>query len=124
MEYEPTAHAKYLTLYHLIFVCKSRKKLLVVYGEEIAATSDFSFEALEVDQDNLHCLVKSKPVLSPVAIVRGLKQESAWCIWKIHEQALQGQFWKERTFWSDGYFCCPNGNASQATIRQCGEQQG
>ncbi len=131
MEYEPTAHAKYLILYHLIFVCKSRKKLLVVYGEEmkpifeeIAATSDFSFEALEVNQDNLHCLVKSKPVLSPVAIVRGLKQESTWCIWKIHEQALQGQFWKERTLWSDGYFCCPNGNASQATMRQYSEQQG
>lgn len=77
MEYESTAHAKYLLLYHLIFVWKYRKKLLIVYGEEmkqifeeIAATSDFSFEALEVDQDHLHCLVKSKPGLSPVAIVR------------------------------------------------------
>jgi putative transposase len=52
MEYESTAHARYLLLSHLIFVCKDRKKLLVVYGEEtkqifeeIAATSDFSFEA-------------------------------------------------------------------------------
>ena len=77
MEYESTAHAKYLILYHLIFVCKYRKKLLVVYGEEmkqifeeIAATSDFSFETLEVDQDHLHCLGIRKPVLSPVAIVR------------------------------------------------------
>ena len=52
MEYEPTAHAKHLILYHVIFVCKYRKKLLIPYGEEvkqifeeIASRSDFSFEA-------------------------------------------------------------------------------
>jgi len=85
-------------------VCKYRKKLLVVYGEEmkqifeeIAATSDFSFEALGVDQDHLHCLVKSKPGLSPVAIVRRLKQESTRRLWEGHETELQQQFWKERT---------------------------
>ena len=96
MEYESTAHAKYLILYHLIFVCKYRKKLLVVYGEEmkriceeIAATSDFSFEALEVDQDHLHCLLKSNPGLSPVAIVRRLKQESTRRLWESHEAEWQ-----------------------------------
>ena len=45
-------HAKFLLLYHLIFVGNYRKKLLIPYGdevkrlfEEIAARSDFSFEA-------------------------------------------------------------------------------
>lgn len=102
MEYESTAHAKYLILSHLIFVCKYRQKLLVIYGEEvkqifeaIAATSDFSFEALEVDLDHLHCLVKSKPGLSPVAIVRRLKQESTRRLWESHEAELHQQFWKE-----------------------------
>ena len=77
MEYESTAHAKYLILYHLIFVWKYRKKLLIAYEqemkqifEEIAATSGFSFEALEVDRDHLHCLGIRKPRLSPLAIVR------------------------------------------------------
>ena len=77
MEYESQAHAKYLLLSHLILVCKYRKKLLLSYGEEmkrifekIAARSDFSFEALEVDQDHIHCLITSGPCLSPVAIVR------------------------------------------------------
>ena len=43
--------ARFLILYHLIFVCKYRKKLLISYGsevkqlfEEIAARSDFSVE--------------------------------------------------------------------------------
>ena len=38
--------------------------------EEIAAKSDFSFEALEVDRDHLHCLGIRKPRLSKVPIVR------------------------------------------------------
>ena len=30
---------------------------------------------MEVDQDHMHCLVKSEPGISPLAIVRRLKQE-------------------------------------------------
>lgn len=131
MDYQSKNHAKFLILYHLIFVCKYRKKLLIFYGnevkqvfEEIAARSDFSFEALEVDQDHIHCLVKSEPRISPLAIVRRLKHISTMQLWQRHENALKRQFWKERTFWSDGYFCCTIGNASQETIRQYIESQG
>jgi len=123
-------HAKFLILYHMIFVCKYRKKLLH-YGEEtkklfekIAMKSDFSFEAMEVDQDHIHCFVKREPSISPLAIVRRLKQESTLEIWRMHESDLRGHFWKERTFWSDGYFCCTIGNASQETIQRSIESQG
>lgn len=115
----------------MIFVCKYRKKLLTLYGdetkklfEEIAAPSDFSFGTMEMDQDHIHCLVKSEPRISPVAIVRRLKQESTIQLWRVHERELSRHFWKERTFWSDGYFCCTIGNASQETIRQYLESQG
>ena len=80
MEYESTAYASYLLLSPVILVGKDRKSVLRSYGEEvkqsfgeIAEHSNFSFEALEVDQDHLHCLLKSKPGLSLVAIVRRLK---------------------------------------------------
>lgn len=131
MDYQSKNHAKFLILYHLIFVGKYRKKLLVFYGnevkqvfEEIATRSDFSFEALEVDQDHIHCLVKNEPRISPLARVRRLKQEATVRLWQRHEHGLRKQFWKERTFWSDGYFCCTIGNASQATIRGYIESQG
>ena len=124
-------HAKFLLLYHVIFVCTYRKKRLIPYGdevkrlfEEIAARSDVSFEALEVDQDHLHCMVKSEPRISPLAIVRKLKQESTFRLWKTYGTELKRHFWKEKTFWSDGYFCCTIGNASQETIRQYIESQG
>ncbi len=36
---------------------------------------------------------------------------------------LKKHFWKEQTFWSDGYFCCTIGNASQKVIRKYIENQ-
>ena len=92
--------------------------------QEIAARSDFSFETTEGDQEHIHCLVKSEPRISPLAIVRRLKQESTIRLWKAHEGILKKHFWKKRTFWSDGYFCCTIGNVSQETIRQYIESQG
>jgi putative transposase len=109
----------------MIFVCKYRKKLLIPYGSEVkqvfeekAACSDFSFETMRVDQDHLHCLVKSEPRVLPLAIVRKLKQESTIQLWQRHEKELK------KHFWSDGYFCCTIGNASQATIKKYSESQG
>ena len=131
MDDQSKSHAKLLILSHLIFVCTYRKKLLIHFGNEtkgifagIAANSDFSMETLEVDQDHIHCLVQSEPRISPLAIVRKLKQESTVQLWKMHEKELKRHFWKERTFWSDGYFCCTIGNASQETIRHYIESQG
>ena len=131
MDDQSKSHARLLILYHLIFVCTYRKKLLIHFGNEtkgifagIAANSDFSMETLEVDQDHIHFLVQSEPRISPLAIVRKLKQESTVQLWKMHEKELKRHFWKERTFWSDGYFCCTIGNASQETIRHYIESQG
>jgi len=53
-----------------------------------------------------------------------LQQESTIQLWQRQEKALKKHFWKERTFWSDSYFCCTIGNASQETIRQSIESQG
>jgi putative transposase len=67
----------------VIFVCKYRKKLLNVLGNrvksimyEIADRSDFEIVEMEVDRDHIHLLIRSEPKLSPLMIVRKLKQES------------------------------------------------
>ena len=83
---------------------------------QIATTADFSFEAMEGDRDHIHGLVKSEPKISPLCIVRKLKQQSTFRLWQRYETDLKPAFWKEPTFWSDGYFCCTIGNASQETI--------
>ena len=33
-------------------------------------------------------------------------------------------FWKEKTFWSDGYFVCSTGNANMEIIKKYIETQG
>ena len=108
MDDDTKNHAKFLILCHIICVCKYRKNLLLRYGgavnqifTQIATTADFSFEATKVDQDHIHCLVKSEPKISPLSIVRKLKQQSTFRLWQMYESDLKREFWKERTFWSD-----------------------
>ena len=131
MDSSSKTHSQFLILSHLIFVCKCRKKLVNTYGkvgkrifEDLGAPSDFSFEPMEEDQDHLHCLIKSESRISPLAIVRRLKQESTFQLWKSYKADLKQHFWKERTFWSDGYFYWTIGNASQEAIRHSIVNQG
>jgi putative transposase len=79
---------------------------------------------MEVDKDHLHLLIDSTPNISALQIVRKLKQESTAALWKYHSQILQKHFWKERTFWTDGYFVSTTGQASEETIRQYIATQG
>lgn len=60
-----------------------------------------------------------------VQIVRRLKQETTFELWKVHESYLKKHFWQERTFWSDGYFACSIGEGvSYDTIQEYIRNQG
>jgi len=52
-----------------------------------------------------------------------MKQETTVIIWKSYPE-LKKQFGKEKTFWSDAYFCCSIRNASIETVRKYIEEQG
>ena len=45
-------------------------------------------------------------------------------IWKRYPQYLRKQFWKEHTFWTDGYFACSVGNVSEEMLKRYIENQG
>lgn len=62
---------------------------------DISLSSDFIIEEMEVDKDHIHLLVRSVPKLSPLMIVRKLKQETTNRIWKIEPRYLAKHFWKE-----------------------------
>ena len=49
---------------------------------------------------------------------------STVAIWKTHGSILKNHFWKEKTFWSDGYFAASIGNASNETVKKYIEEQG
>jgi putative transposase len=79
---------------------------------------------MEVDKDHIHLLVESEPKVSVLEIVRWLKQISTYQLWQKHSIELKRQFWRERTFWSDGYFACTIGNVSEEIIRKYIQEQG
>ncbi|MFX1514266.1 MAG: IS200/IS605 family transposase [Promethearchaeota archaeon] len=130
MAYPRKNHCNFLIVYRLIFEVKYRKPLLVQYGKQIkpyfqnrAAQSDFSIKELEADRDHVHLLVSSPPHLAPVQRVRRLKQENSRYLGRVYPE-LQQEFWKKKSFWSDGYFCASTGNACLETIREDIENQG
>ena len=43
---------------------------------DISRKSDFMISEMEVDQDHIHLMIESEPKLSPLQIVRKLKQET------------------------------------------------
>ena len=99
-EYCSKNHPKFLIKFHVILVCKYRKRLLVGGIEhdmkqimwDISGMSDFDIEVMETDKDHIHMMVRSEPKLSPLQIVRRLKQMSTTAIWKKHRDFLQRNF--------------------------------
>ena len=81
---------------------------------------------METDHDHIHLLVSYPPRHSLLQIVRLLNQITPYRLWRIGgiQNYLRKCFWKERTFWSDGYFVCSIGNANPATIQNYIRNQG
>jgi putative transposase len=131
MEYISENHSKHLLMCHLIFVCKYRKKLLLKVGDDIkteieSISNRYGWQIIEqeIDQDHIHVLIRYSPKWSILEIVRLLKQLTTYRIWQKHNEYLSQHFWKERTFWSDGYFSCSIGNVSKEIIQKYIQEQG
>lgn len=99
--YKSKNHSKFTLKYHIRFVCKYRKKLLIKYGEEIkqiikdiSYKYDFDILEIEVDKDHIHILVDSEPKLSPLMMVRVLKQQPTIIMYGRHYTELKRHFWR------------------------------
>lgn len=129
--YKSKNHSKFILTYHIIFVCKYRKKLLIKYGEDvkqimydISKRYDFVIKEMEVDKDHIHMMISSVPKISPLQMVRVLKQQSTIQMWRRYASELKKQYWKENTFWTDGYFCSTIGEVSSKTLKHYIQNQG
>lgn len=133
MDYVRKSHSKYCLMAHLIFVCKYRKNLLIYYGNDIKKifndiSNKYKLDILEmeIDKDHIHILIQYCPNRSILDIVKLYKQISTYRIWKLNNnyKELEKHFWKERTFWSNGYFASSIGQVSEKTIRRYIQEQG
>lgn len=133
MDYISQNHSKHLLMCHLIFSCKYRKKLLIRYKKEVkqifydvAEEKDLNIIEMEVDKDHVHILIQYPPTKSILEVVRLLKQISTYRIWRQNDNHiyLRKHFWKEKTFWEDGYFSCSIGQVSKDIIEKYIQNQG
>ena len=129
--YKSKNHSKFILTYHIIFTCKYRKKLLIKYGEDvkqimydISKRYDFDIKEMEVDKDHIHMMISSVPKISPLQIVRVLKQQSTIQMWRRYSSELKKQYWAENTLWTDGYFVSTIGEVSSETLKHYIQNQG
>lgn len=132
-EWKSKNHSKYLLQYHLIFVCKYRKKLLSSnsISSDMKSLSKFICEKhnviikyLETDKGHIHYMIETEPNINLCDLVRTMKSYTTYHIWKKYHTYLSKCFWKEHTFWTDGYFACSVGNVSEKILKEYIENQG
>lgn len=126
-------HCKYLLQYHLIFVCKYRKSLLASnsissdikrLSKEICSKHGITIRYMETDKNHIHYMIETDPTKALSDIVCMMKSYTAHHIWRLHPAYLRKCFWKERTFWTDGYFIASIGNVSEKILKEYIENQG
>lgn len=124
---------KFLLQYHVIFVCKYRKKLFLSrhisddikkLSYDICKKHNIIIKYVEVDKDHIHYMLELEPNISISKTVNLIKNYTTYHIWKSHSKYLNRYFWKERTFWTDGYFVSTIGNISEETLHTYIENQG
>ena len=68
--------------------------------------------------------IETEPTMSVSKIVNLMKSYTTYHIWERYPNYLRKHFWKEHTFWTDGYFACSVGNVSEEMLRKYIENQG
>lgn len=132
-QWKGTNRHKYLLQFHLIFVCKYRKHLLArknvadsmkELSQQLCEKHGVLIKYVETDKDHIHYMIEIPPTVAISDLVRNLKSYTTYHIWKQYPNLLQKEFWKEHTFWTDGYFCCSVGNISERMLKEYIENQG
>ena len=123
---------KYSLKVHIVLVTKYHKQLLKgsitddVKQEilDIANTRGYEIIAIETDKDHIHFLLSYDTTDQVCDIVKIIKQETTYHLWQKYSSVLSKQYWKEKIFWSDGYFACSIREVSSATKQKYIESQG
>jgi putative transposase len=99
--WKSASHDKYLLQYHLIFVCKYRKKLLINQyiandikrlSREICFKHNVSIKYMEVDKDHIHYMIETRPNINLSDFVRTMKSYTTYHIWQKYSAYLSDYF--------------------------------
>ena len=131
MEVVRTGHSIYKLQYHVVWVCKYRRRILkpgvCSYFEKIMplllrSIPGVAIEKIGFDKDHVHMLMVIPPKYSIADVMGKLKSQSASKMRKFFPW-LEKVYWKENLVWSPGYFVSSVG-IDEDTIRNYVELQG
>lgn len=125
-QYRKNYHTISLVNYHLVWIPKRRKKVLVGDVEkrlrqiiwETCQERDWVVIALEIMSDHVHLLVNVPPNVAAHEVVKAIKGRSSRYLRQEFPQLL-----KLPSLWTHSYFVSTEGNVSSETIRKYIEEQ-
>ena len=123
-KYSPKVHIDLVTKYHKQLLIGSIADDIKQKIFDIANTRGYEIIVIETDKDHIHFLLSYDTTDRVSDIVKIVKQETTYHLWQKYSSILSKQYWKEKTFWSDGYSACSIGEVSSATIQKYIESQG
>lgn len=118
-------------LYHLVCPIKYRRsvlsesveKCLVEVCNKISERYEIHFVEIGADENHVHFLLQSVPVMSGELITRTIKSITAKELFRLHPE-VKSQLWGGK-FWSSGYYINTVGQyANEDTIQKYIKQQG
>ncbi len=122
--YRKTSHSLYDIKYHIVWITKYRKPVLV--GElakrvrelirQICKGMDVEIIKGHVSTDHVHLFVSVPPHLSVSELIKRIKGKSSWKIMSEFK-TISKQFWG-RHFWGRGYFAASSGNVTDEVIME------
>ena len=103
-------HNKSLLLYHLVCPIKYRRSILSEAVEEslvevcrnIEKRFEIHFIEIGADENHVHFMIQSVPMVSAKNIVQTVKSITAKELFRLHPE-VKVQLWGGQ-FWSDGYY--------------------
>ena len=131
MEMVKTGHSVYRLQYHIVWVCKYRRRIMnpgvceylkKVLAKLIRGMPGVTIETIGFDQDHVHMVMIIPPKYSISNVMGALKSQSASELRKRFSW-LSKVYWKENIVWSPGYFVSSVG-VDEGTIKNYVEHQG
>ncbi len=131
MEYIKTAHSVYYLQYHVVWVCKYRRRILnpgvcgyirKLLPKLLRSMPGVKLETIGFDKDHLHMVMSIPPKYSISSVMGKLKSQSASQLRRKFSW-LAKVYWNENIVWSPGYFVSSVG-VDEETIKKYVELQG
>lgn len=130
-KYRKSYRSVYSLTAHLVFVTKSRRKVLT---NNLLNTLESVFKSIleargceliefNGESDHVHLLVSFKPEISVSNLVANLKSTSSKQLWQTFPEILSKTYSGKRVLWTGSYFVSSCGGATIEQLRKYVENQ-